>query len=131
MRLGILALVPLFLLTTGCSKQRDPVKPTKPAVQIIIPDTPGWSPTSNNTHIYSLFDAQLRERIRMSDGVIKEMTWATKDLSTVVTLYGEHPDQILTITVPFFKAAQLPQGTTVTKYAGADGLDEQPVPIGS
>lgn len=129
MRLGILALVPM-LLFTGCATHRDPVKPTQPAVQIIIPDTPGWSPTSNNTRIYDNFDAQLRERIRRSDGVIKNRTWATRDLSTVVTLYGDHPDQILTITVPFFKAAGLPAGTSVTKYDGNGGLAEQAVPIG-
>ena len=130
MRLGILALVPLFLFT-GCANRRDPVKPTQPAVQIIIPDTPGWSPTSNNTQIYARFDAQLRERIRISDGVIKNMTWATRDLSTVVTLYGDHPDQILTITVPFFKSAGLPSGTSITKYDGDGGLAEQAVPLGS
>jgi hypothetical protein len=131
MRFGIYALlvVPMLLLT-GCT-QRDPVKPNQPAVQIIIPDTPGWSPVSNNTHVYGRFDAQLRERIRLSDGVINKMTWAVKDLSTVVTLYGDHPDQILTITLPFFKSAGLPAGTTVTKYDGADGMAEQPVPIGS
>ncbi len=129
MRPGILALVPL-LFFTGCANQRDPIKPTQPAVQIIIPDTPGWSPSSNNTRIYGNFDAQLRERIRSSDGVIKNMTWATKDLSTVVTLYGEHPDQILTITVPFFRSAGLPAGTSITKYDGDGGLAEQSVPIG-
>jgi hypothetical protein len=65
----------------------------------------------------------------MSGGVIREMTWATKDMATVVTLYGEHPDQILTITLPFFKAARLPAGTSVTKYDGVDGTAEQAVPI--
>ncbi len=130
MRFGICALVPLLLLT-GCGKPRDPVRPTEPAVQIIIPDTPGWSPTSNNTQIYARFDAMLQERIRYAEGVVKRKTWAVKDLSTVVTLYGDHPDQILTVTVPFFKSAGLPPGTTVTKYDGAGGEYAEPVPLGS
>ena len=59
------------------------------------------------------------------------MTWQQRDRATVMTLYGDHPDQILTIALPFFKHAQLPAGVTVTKYDGSDGMQEQPVSIGS
>ena len=128
MRVDILAAVSLVWLT-ACTQQqqRNPLKPSQPAIQITIPDTPGWSPSTNNNRIYDNFEAQLRERIKASDGAIRRMTWHQKDLSTVVTLYGEHPGQIVTLTRPFLKQARLPRGTKVMKYEGVGGEREEPV----
>jgi outer membrane biogenesis lipoprotein LolB len=128
MRFAVRVALPL-LLFTACGSRRDPIKPNKPAIQIIIPDTPGWSPSTNSLQKYSPFEAELRERIRISDGVIQNMTWQQRDLTTVLTLYGEHPSQILTIALPFIKHAGLPAGSTITAYDGSDGRQEQPVPM--
>lgn len=131
MRSGILAAVPLLLLT-ACPQPRDPLKPAEPALQIIIPDTPGWSPSTNNNRIYGRFEYLLRDRIKGSEQVVRKLTWHQKDLSTVVTLYGDHAGQIVTLTLPFLKQAGLPTGTTITKYDGVgDQVVEMPVLLGS
>jgi hypothetical protein len=115
----------LSLALTACVPfLNDPrTDPFRPAVQISIPDAPGWSFDNKDLALFEAFTEEVEDRMDTSDGVISTTSFQhpTGDHRVILTLAGEHPEQILTLMMPLFRASNLPQGTVITKFTGSRG----------
>jgi hypothetical protein len=124
-----IALVALTLLLPGCALIST-TEPFRPAIQLSIPDAPGWSYERHDSALLEEFEAEVADRMDTSGGVIASTAFEkTRDHRIILTLNGDHPDQILTITLPLLKASHLPSGTTVTKFTGGRGQHSERVAL--
>jgi hypothetical protein len=124
-----IAIAALSLLLAGCALTST-TEPFRPSIQISIPDAPGWSYERRDNALLEEFENELANRRDTSGGVIASTAFEkTRDHRIILTLHGDHPDQILTITMPLIKASHLPAGTTVTKFTGGRGQIQERVAL--
>ena len=104
--------------------------PSRPSVQISIPEAPGWSYSDHDSALIEAFQELMEERMDTSGGAIASAAFQkTKEHRLILTLIGDQPEQIVSITLPLLRASHLPSGTTVTKFTGEHGETGKPIDL--